>query len=60
MGIDTNVHPHHVNEFIPTKLVMFESVEEEPVMEGYKPDLTALDLEGEWLDIEIKSNSRSR
>ena len=54
MDLDTNMHPHHVNEFIPTKLAMFESVEEEPVMEGYRPDLTALDLEGEWLDIEIK------
>ena len=54
MGLDTNVHPHHVNEFIPTKLAMFESVEEEPTMEGYRPDLTALDLDGEWLDIEIK------
>ncbi|MDO6444602.1 competence protein CoiA family protein [Colwellia sp. 1_MG-2023] len=54
MTLDTNVHPHHVNEFIPTKLEMFESVEEEPTMEGYRPDLTALGFDGEWLDIEIK------
>jgi hypothetical protein len=54
MEIDTNIHPHHVNEFMPTKLAIFEVVETEPTMEGYRPDLTALDLEGEWLDIEIK------
>lgn len=54
MAIDTNIHPHQVNEFIPTKLAILESVEEEPTMEGYRPDLTALDSEGDWLDIEIK------
>jgi hypothetical protein len=54
MDSDTNIHPHHVNEFMPTKLATFEAVETEPTMEGYRPDLTALDLEGEWLDIEIK------
>jgi hypothetical protein len=54
MEIDSNIHPHQVNDFIPTKLAILELVEEEPIMEGYRPDLTALDSDGEWLDIEIK------
>lgn len=54
MKIDTNNHPHHVNQFMPTKLARLEEVKTEPTMEDYRPDLTALDLDGEWLDIEIK------
>jgi len=51
---DDNNHLHHIADYTPSEVTAFDCMMTEPPKDGYRPDLTALVKDGQWVDIEIK------